>query len=336
MLMSDTNKAKVPVTIITGFLGSGKTTLLQHVLTEYHGKKIAVIQNEFGDTSGLEYAMITENNKSEQFEYIEFLNGCMCCSSKGELTLAIEKIIQKNHFDHIFIETSGLADPRPIITSLWVDDELKSDIYLNGTIAIIDSKNIDINLKNYETTKQLIVADYIIFNKIDLIDDGKCVLLKNKISKINCLAKIIYTSHSRVDLDSILNIHAYDTSKEYILSDIINNTNSIVPCIHDEKIRSVSIIIEANIISKSVFEKWLGDLLWNDSQSSQTIIRIKGVISINNKIQKYAVQAIYELFEVKSMNINWIENESYTSKLIFIGKKLDKIALQKSIEKLTI
>jgi G3E family GTPase len=336
---------KIPISIITGFLGAGKTTFLQNILTKYHGKKIAIIQNEFGDTSGLEYAMVMEKNQGEEIEYIEFLNGCVCCSSKKGLTLAIEKIIQKKYFDNIFIETSGLADPAPIISSLWLDNELGSDFYLNGTITITDAKNIDKYVQNYDFNKQLVVADCIIINKIDLVDGDQCILLKNLVSKMNCLAKIVLASYSHVDLDLVLDIQAYSIPQEEILSQIDRFENSLpqvnlaksgfepnLSCKHDDDIRSVSIAIEADVISKNHFEKIIGSLLWNDD-SSQIIMRIKGIIAIKNKNKKYAVQAVYDLFEVKSMNIQWKENEPRLCKIIFIGKKLDEIMLHDHVQK---
>ncbi|XP_054948197.1 zinc-regulated GTPase metalloprotein activator 1A-like isoform X9 [Pan paniscus] len=182
--------AKIPVTIITGYLGAGKTTLLNYILTEQHSKRVAVILNEFGEGSALEKSLAVSQGGELYEEWLELRNGCLCCSVKDSGLRAIENLMQKKgKFDYILLETTGLADPGAVASVFWVDAELGSDIYLDGIITIVDSKY---GLKHLTEEKP----------------DG---LINEATRSINGLGQILETQRSRVDLSNVLDLHAFDS-----------------------------------------------------------------------------------------------------------------------------
>mmetsp|Transcript_8061 Transcript_8061/g.8202 ORF Transcript_8061/g.8202 Transcript_8061/m.8202 type:complete len:463 (-) Transcript_8061:23-1411(-) len=213
------SKKVIPVTILTGFLGSGKTTLLNHILTSYHGKKIAVIENEFSDGLGIE-KMIAKNgvDGSDLAGFFELNNGCICCSVKGDLVTTLEQLIQhKAKFDYIVIETTGVANPGPIIAELWTDDDSADNnigsLKLDGVITLIDSYNIEYYLKSSDTSTdictQIAYADRILLNKTDLIDSSKIASVEAIVRSLNAAAEIVPTSFSKVSPNWVLDIDGY-------------------------------------------------------------------------------------------------------------------------------
>ncbi|KAF9582592.1 COBW domain-containing protein 1 [Lunasporangiospora selenospora] len=209
---------KIPITIITGFLGSGKSTLLDYILTEKHNYKVAVILNEFGDTGGIDQAMNVGMGGEVVEEWLELKNGCLCCTVKDNGVLAIENLMKKKgKFDYILLETTGLADPGPIASIFWMDDDLGSDIYLDGIVTLVDSKNVrkELELKKEdgslnETAKQIAMADRLILNKTDLVDKKAIDQLEEDCRAMNGVAQIVQTQHSKVDLRFVLDIAAFD------------------------------------------------------------------------------------------------------------------------------
>ncbi|KFG79200.1 CobW domain protein [Metarhizium anisopliae] len=226
---------KVPITIVTGYLGAGKTTLLNYILTAQHGKKIAVIMNEFGDSLDIEKSLTVNQGDDRVEEWLEVGNGCICCSVKDTGVNAIESLMEKKGaFDYILLETTGLADPGNIAPLFWVDDGLGSTIYLDGIVTLVDAKNILRSLDDptgkveghqdhddhgpLMTTAhvQISHADVIVINKSDLATDAELQLVKARIQSINGLAKLHVTEKSVVpQLEGLLlDLHAYDQFNE--------------------------------------------------------------------------------------------------------------------------
>ena len=180
---SSTLEKRVPVTLLTGFLGSGKTTLLNFILKENHGKKIAVVENEFSSGLGIEGMIVKSGLNGEAIQdFIELSNGCICCTIKDDLVLTLEKLIEmKDKYDYVLIEATGLANPGPIIASLWVDDESNSPLYLDGVITVVDSLNFTRYLYDEYSAKdvslQIAYADRILLNKSDIVSEEKVILI---------------------------------------------------------------------------------------------------------------------------------------------------------------
>jgi G3E family GTPase len=239
--ISFTPPAKVPITIITGYLGAGKTTLLNYILTEQHGKKIAVILNEFGDTIDIEKQLTISDTNSTEAKAVDFVplaNGCICCSVKDVGVAAIENLMEsQNGFDYILLETTGLADPGNIAPLFWLDDGLGSSIFLDGIVTLVDAKNVLKSLnEGYGDEKKLVEteedehghdehgpllttahlqishADVVLINKSDLVSEEELNAVVERVRSINGLAKIKTTTKSQVpELEGfILDLHAYD------------------------------------------------------------------------------------------------------------------------------
>ncbi|CAN1295662.1 Zinc-regulated GTPase metalloprotein activator 1 [Linum perenne] len=212
----------VGVTVITGYLGSGKSTLVNYILNAKHGKRIAVILNEFGEEIGVERAMINEGDGGALVEeWVELANGCICCTVKHSLVQALEQLVQmKERLDHILIETTGLANPAPLASILWLDDQLESAVKLDSIITVVDAKNLGFQLKQQkdsssfpEAVYQIAFADVVILNKVDLLSsEGSLEELEKEIRDINSLASIVRTVRCQVDLTKILECNAYDTA----------------------------------------------------------------------------------------------------------------------------
>eukprot|EP00210_Caulerpa_lentillifera_P001515 g1453.t1 len=223
------SSSPVPITLITGYLGAGKSTLINYVLTAHHGYRIAVIVNEYGDSAGIEKSIIHSSDtvQCEVTDWLEFANGCICCSVKSDFVTGLEGLLQcgKNRFDYVFIETTGLANPGPIASALWTDVELESSVFLDSIITVVDSMNIVRQLNRMpvegasranEAQQQLAYADLILLNKVDLVSVEDLVRIEGVIRTMNSTAEIQKTQKCSIDLDRILNRNAF-ISKELTL-----------------------------------------------------------------------------------------------------------------------
>ena len=218
-------KDKVPVTILTGFLGSGKTTLLNHILTAQHGKKIAVIENEFGEV-GIDDALIKPKLKTDTEEdVIEMMNGCICCTVRQDLVEVLKKLAKRSEkglkLDAIVIETTGLADPAPVAQTFFVDDDVKEFCTLDGIITLVDAKHVVQHLDDEkpegaenEAVEQVAFADRLILNKCDLVpEESELKKVEDRLRAINKFAPIVRSTQAKVSADQVLNIKAFDLEK---------------------------------------------------------------------------------------------------------------------------
>jgi len=202
-----TSNQKIPVTVITGFLGSGKTTLLNRILTENHGKKIAVIENEFGEV-GVDNELVIGADE----EIFEMNNGCICCTVRGDLIRILTQLTRrKDKLDHIIIETTGMANPSPVAQTFWVDEEMQEQFKLDAIITIVDAKHIWLHVDDSEECKeQIAFADVILLNKSDLVEKTELEKLQQRIKRMNSQAKVYITQNADVDLNHILDVNAFD------------------------------------------------------------------------------------------------------------------------------
>ena len=208
--VTESSQTRVPVTVLTGFLGSGKTTLLNRILTENHGKRIAVIENEFGEI-GVDQELVI-NAEEEVFE---MNNGCICCTVRGDLIRILGNLMKrKDRFDYILVETTGLADPGPVAQTFFVDDEMQTQVALDGVVTLVDALHIWQHIDTSdEAREQIAFADVILLNKIDLVPDGEVDRLESRIKAMNSAARIYRTRDAVVDIDHILNVGGFNLDR---------------------------------------------------------------------------------------------------------------------------
>jgi len=330
--------SKVPVTVLTGFLGSGKTTLLNHILTADHGKKLAVIENEFGEV-GIDDDLLAKNTKMQaDEEIIEMMNGCICCTVRQDLIVVLNKLAKrikagKLKLDGIIIETTGMADPAPVAQTFFVDDQVKEFARLDGIVTLIDAKHIEQHLDEEkpegaenEAVEQVAFADRMLLNKIDLVSEEDLVRVEKRLRSLNAFAPIVRTQNSNVSPDSVLDIKGFDLKRTLEMDPEFLNTDGEHE--HDQSVSSLSIIQPGEVDLDSV-QEWVSDIL---QKKGADIFRMKGVLAIANSDQKFVYQAVHMIFN-GNFDETWAKDEKRESKLVFIGKNLDHAALKEAFAK---
>jgi len=316
--MTETD-TRVPVTVVTGFLGSGKTTLVNYILSANHGKRIAVIENEFGEI-GIDDALVIDAEE----EIFEMNNGCICCTVRGDLIRILGTLMKrKDKFDYILVETTGLADPAPVAQTFFVDEEVRSQLRLDAIVTVVDAKHLSLHLFEEkeegienEALEQLAFADRVLVNKIDLVSEEELVQVENQIRSINAGASIVRTQMSKVDLDWVLNAHAFDLSR---VLDIDPEFLEESEHLHDQSITSVGIEADGAVNLEKIND-WLGWLL---REKGVDIFRMKGIINVADFEKRFVFQGVHMLFDGQP-DREWGSDEIRRNKMIFIGRNLDR------------
>lgn len=324
---------KIPVSIITGFLGAGKTTLVNHILTGNHGKKIAIIENEFGEV-GVDDGLVVETKE----EIFEMNNGCICCTVRGDLIRILGKLMKrKDKFDAILIETTGLADPAPVAQTFFVDDEIKEQMLLDAIITVVDCKHVGQHLDEEkpegvenESVEQVAFADKILLNKTDLVSEEEKLALIGKIRGINAYCEIIETTHSKVDVDKIMGVKAFDLGRVMEKEPEFLNVDGEHQ--HDNSVTSVGMEVEGEV-DMGKLNSWLSTLL---REKGVDIFRSKGILAISGSEDKYVFQGVHMLMGMGSsaegLGRPWKPAEKRVNKLVFIGRNLDREELNTSFK----
>jgi G3E family GTPase len=321
-MTSDENR--LPVTVITGYLGSGKTTLINYILTANHGKRIAVIENEFGEI-GIDDALVI--NAEE--EIFEMNNGCICCTVRGDLIRILGNLMKrKDKFDYILVETTGLADPAPVAQTFLVDDEIRSQLKLDAIVTVADAKFLiqhlddekEVGVEN-EAVEQIAFADRVLLNKIDLVSAEERKEVVRRIRLINANAEIIPTTMSQVDLDQVLGVGAFDLSRVLEMEpEFLNDTEHQ----HELSITSVGIDCEGKVSVQKINE-WLGWLL---GEKGTDIFRMKGILNMWGDNRRFVFQGVHMLFD-GTPGEPWKDGEARRNRMVFIGRNLDRQDLER-------
>ena len=310
---------RVPVTVVTGFLGSGKTTLVNYILSENHGKRIAVIENEFGEI-GIDDALVIDAEE----EIFEMNNGCICCTVRGDLIRILGTLMKRrDKFDYILVETTGLADPAPVAQTFFVDEEIRTQLRLDAIVTVVDAKHLAIHLFEEkeegienEALEQLAFADRVLINKVDLVNEEELLLVEKQIRSINAGASLVRTQMSKVDLDWVLNARAFELSRVLEVDPQFLEESEHM---HDQSITSVGIEVDG-LVDLEKINDWLGWLL---REKGTEIFRMKGILNINGSENRFVFQGVHMLFDGQPDRA-WRADETRVNKMIFIGRNLDR------------
>ncbi len=349
-------QTQIPVTVLTGYLGAGKTTLLNRILSESHGKRYAVIVNEFGEI-GIDNDLIVESDE----EIYEMNNGCVCCTVRGDLIRVVEGLMRRpGRFDAIVVETTGLADPVPVAQTFFMDDDVRSKTKLDAVVALVDAKHLPLRLKDSrEAEDQIAFADVVVLNKTDLVTPEELRNVEATIRAINPTAKIHHTTRSGVPLTEVLDRGAFDLARalendpHFLDADDHDHDHhdhdhhdhdhhhhhhhdhdhhhhhhhhGEASPIHDVTVQSVS--LRGGELDPKKFFPWIEKITQTEGPN---ILRLKGILAIKDDPDRYVLQGVHMIIEGDHQR-PWKDGEKRESRLVFIGRKLDEERLRRTFE----
>ena len=309
---------RTPVTVLTGFLGSGKTTLLNHILTANHGKRIAVIENEFGEV-GIDHELVI----GAEEEIFEMNNGCICCTVRGDLIRILGNLMKRrDKFDHILIETTGLANPGPVVQTFFVDEEVREKTFVNGVVTVVDAHHILRQLgESHEAEEQIAFADVLLLNKCDLVSPQDLDALEKRLREVNALATVHRTTRAAIGIEKILEVGGFNLDRATEI-----NPHFLDPEDHHHhhtKISSVGIEAEGDCDGRKLND-WVSKLL---REQGQDIFRMKGVFAVKGQASRVVFQGVHMLLD--SADGGPWAGRPRKNALVFIGRNLDREALNK-------
>ena len=331
---------KTPVTVLTGYLGAGKTTLLNRILTEAHGKRYAVIVNEFGEI-GIDNDLIVESDE----EVYEMNNGCVCCTVRGDLVRVVSNLMKRpGRFDAILVETTGLADPAPVAQTFFMDEDVREKAELDAVVALVDARHFAETLaKAPEAEDQIAFADVVVLNKTDLAHEADLAATEATIRKLNPHAAIHRAERSNVDLGLVLDRGAFDLDRVLAddphflhAHDHDHHDHDCGPgcdhhdhhhghhATHDVTVTSVS--LSGGELDPQKFFPWINKVTQVDGPD---ILRLKGIVAFRDDDERYVVQGVHMIVEGDHQR-PWRDGEERRSRLVFIGRGLDRDKLERS------
>ena len=313
---------KIPVTVLTGYLGAGKTTLLNRILTEDHGKKFAVIVNEFGE-AGIDGDLVVGADE----EVFEMNNGCICCTVRGDLIRILDGLMKrKGKFDAIIVETTGLADPAPVAQTFFVDQDVGDATRLDAVVTVTDAKWLKDRLKDApEAKNQIAFADVIILNKVDLVSEAELAEVEAAIRALNPYAKLHRTTRCDLPVGELLDRSAFDLDRILdIEPDFLESGHHHH---HSDDVRSISLTIPGDVDPEK-FMPWINDV---SQIQGADILRSKGILAFKGEPRRFVFQGVHMILD-GDLQREWKPGETRDSRLVFIGRGLDEAALRKGFE----
>ena len=352
---------KIPVTVLTGYLGAGKTTLLNRILSEPHGKKYAVIVNEFGEI-GIDNDLVVGADE----EVFEMNNGCICCTVRGDLIRILEGLMRrKGKFDAIIVETTGLADPAPVAQTFFVDQDVQDAAKLDAVVTVADAKWLSARLKDApEAKNQIAFADVIIINKTDLVSPEELREVEARIRGINPYAKLHRAVKSNVPLDAVLGKNAFDLDRILEIEPAFLETDDHdhhhdhdhecgpdcghdhhhhghdhhhhhdhghghgLKAQHDEEMQSLALTIDGEV-DPNKFMPWVNDLVQREGPS---ILRSKGILALKGEDKRFVFQGVHMILD-GDLQRDWKPDEKRVSRIVFIGRNLKEDEIREGFMK---
>jgi len=344
--MTTSAQEKIPVTVLTGYLGAGKTTLLNRILSEPHGKKFAVIVNEFGEI-GIDNELVVNADE----EVFEMNNGCICCTVRGDLVRIIDGLMRrKGKFDAIIVETTGLADPAPVAQTFFMDEQVGAKTKLDAVVTVADAKWLHHRLKDApEAKNQIAFADVILINKTDLVEGEELREVEARIRAINPYARLHCTERAQVDIAEVVGRNAFDLDRilevepsfleaeeEHDHHDDHDHDHDHgheyhhrhgLKHYHDEEMQSVS-LRTANPLNPDKFFPWVQDLVANEGPN---ILRCKGILSFKDDPERFVFQGVHMILDGDHQR-PWGADEKRESRIIFIGRNLPEEKIRQGFD----
>jgi G3E family GTPase len=332
--MTDSAREKIPVTVLTGYLGAGKTTLLNRILSEPHGRKYAVIVNEFGEI-GIDNELVVGADE----EVFEMNNGCICCTVRGDLIRIIEGLMKrKGRFDAIIVETTGLADPAPVAQTFFVDEDVRESARLDAVVAIADAKWLAARLRDApEAKNQIAFADVVIVNKTDLVTSAELREVEARIRAINPYATLRRAERCDVVLADVLERRAFDLDRILDIAPAFldagddddhdhgghhrhhRHGHGGLKHFHDEDMQSIAARLEGDL-DPNKFLPWINQLT---QTRGPNILRCKGIVAFKNDPNRFVFQGVHMMLDGEPQR-EWKPGERRESKVVFIGRDLDE------------
>jgi G3E family GTPase len=306
--------SRIPATVVTGFLGSGKTTLINRILREQHGRKLAIIVNEFGEIS-IDGQLVIHD--SEQ-QLVEFNNGCLCCTVRGDLVETLDRLQQRaGQLDGILIETTGLADPAPVASTFFAADEVKAGIRLDAFVTVVDAVNLERNLTQCnEAVEQVAFSDIVLINKMDLVTAEQIAAIERRVRHLNPIARIYHTTNAEIDLSDIIDVGAFDLAQKLevdpeFLGEHLHE--------HDPAIGSF-VLEERREVDVNRLMTWMNAMA---QSRGDDLYRTKGIFYAKGFEERLVFQSVRMLTTLRR-DRPWETDETRMTQFVVIGKNLDR------------
>jgi G3E family GTPase len=315
---------KIPVTVISGFLGAGKTTLVNHLIQQYSGH-IGIVVNEFGEV-GIDGQLIV----AEEQALIEINNGCVCCTVRADLVSSVKELLARTQQDgatpieRLIVETSGLADPAPVLQTFLADPDLREGVELESVVTVVDAINFRQQLNDEIAREQVAFADVVLVNKIDLIDDRELAAIEQEVRSLNPTAAIITSTRSQVHPDVLLGVRRFSLPALLAIEpDLLDEAAHDHE--HDTSIQSCA-LVENGDLDATKFNRWINQLV---QEHGQQLMRMKGVLNLHSEPRQFHFHSVHMLVEARPGRA-WRKDEPRNNKFVFIGRNLDLPSLRKS------